>query len=94
MVVVVVVVGLHSPVTGTTSIGYTAARRVRTLGGGILLLWITVPLLAVPGTGAGESLPVLGNAPPPLGGDTPADEGPPAAPGKSSTGDPAQSEDA
>ena len=58
----------------TTPVGSPAARRMMMLGRGILLLRIAVPFLAVAGTGAGESPPVLGNAPPPLGGDVPHDK--------------------
>ena len=48
-----------------------------------MLLRIAVPLLAVASMGAGESPPVLGNAPPLLGGDDPPDKAPAAdaAPG-------------
>ena len=44
---------------------------MKILGREILLLRIAVPLLTVAGMGAGESPPVLGNAPPSLGGDAP-----------------------
>ena len=76
----------RTPLEGVTA-GSAAARRVTTLGRAIMLLRIVVPLLAVAGTGAGESLLVLGDTPPPLGGDAPPDEGPPSAPGKIFDGD-------
>ena len=50
------------------------------------------PSLAVAGTWASESSPLLSDAPPPLGGSAPRDEGPPAAPCKGSTGDAASGE--
>ena len=49
-----------------------------------MLLPIAAPLLTAADAGAGENLPVSGDAPPPLIGDAPPDEGPPAAPGKGS----------
>ena len=52
-----------------------------------MLLRIAVPLFTVADAGAGENLPVSGDAPPPLIGDAPPNEGPPAAPGKGSAGD-------
>ena len=52
-----------------------------------MLLRIAAPLLTVADAGAGENLPVSGDAPPPLIGDAPPNEGPPAAPGKNSAVD-------
>ena len=51
------------------------------------MLHIAIPLLAVTGTGDGESSPQLS-------GDAPPDEGSPLAPGKGSAGDAAPGEGA
>ena len=55
---------------------------------------IAASLVSVAGTGAGENPPVLGDAPPPLGGGAAPDEDLSAAPGKGSAGDVAPGEGA
>ena len=93
VVAVVIVVGAYSPETDNRA-SRLLARRVVTLGRETILLDIVVPLLAVTGTGDGQSSPIWGSASPPLGGDAPLDEGSPLAPGKGSAGDAAPGEGA
>ena len=54
IVAVVIVVRAYSPVTDNRA-RRVLARRVVTLGREIILLHIVIPLLAVTGTGDGES---------------------------------------
>ena len=84
----IVVVGAYSPVTGNHAYQLHGSTPRGNVGPrNRVVAHRAVLLLAVAGTGAGESSPVSGNAPSTLGGDAPPDEGPPAALGKGSAGD-------
>ena len=88
----IVVVGACSPVTcnrGHRLHGSTPRIEVESRNP---VVTHSDTLLVVVGTVAGESLPVSGDAPPSLVGDTPLKKAPPTSPGKRSAGDAASGE--